>query len=146
MKYLNTHNKSYGTVEEFNFRKELFAEVDAMIEAHNQTESSYTLGHNEFSDWSEAEKAVLRGKLPDDGNHTGDYFESSEENSSPIDWRKKGAVTPVKDQKRCGSCWAFSSTGAMEGAHQIKTGKLLSFSEQELVDCDTKQHGCNGGW
>merc|ERR1712107_921060 len=62
-----------------------------------------------------------------------------------VDWRAMGAVTPIKDQGQCGSCWAFSTVAGLEGAWQISTGSLVSMSEQQFVDCSTLNHGCMGG-
>ena len=66
--------------------------------------------------------------------------------AASADWVVSGAVTSVKDQSTCGSCWAFSSAAALEGAHFIKTGELKSFSEQQQVSCNTECYGCGGGW
>merc|ERR1711907_126116 len=79
------------------------------------------------------------GDLPYLGEHEGEVAEGS------IDWSTKGAVTKVKDQGQCGSCWAFSTTGGLEGAWEIATAQLVSMSEQQFVDCDTSSMGCNGG-
>jgi len=146
--YLSAWGKQHETVEEFLTRLEYFAEIDRHIEAHNATESNFTLGHNQFSDWSRDEYKKLLGKksemhLP---RNYAQYDESALEGESGMDWIAAGAVTPVKDQGGCGSCWSFSATGALEGMHYIKTLELLSFSEQQLVDCSTANYGCNGGW
>ena len=123
--------------------------TDELIKSHNASESSFKLGHNEFSDFSEYERSQLLGGRP--APHRKDPVMLEETNAAEVDWRTQGAVTPVKNQGQCGSCWAFSSTGALEGAYAIATGTLLSFSEQQLVDCTTVaagygNYGCGGGW
>ncbi|GAB4860546.1 hypothetical protein Ancab_035707 [Ancistrocladus abbreviatus] len=120
----------------------------------NKMNKPYKLSLNKFADLTNHEfrnlysskikhHRMLQGRPRGSGNF---MHEKAKNLPASIDWRAKGAVTPVKDQGQCGSCWTFSTVAAVEGINQIKTKKLVSLSEQELVDCDRDQNqGCNGG-
>lgn len=147
--WMSKHSKNYADEAEFENRYKVFQANHKFIEQENAKGLSYKLGHNEFSDLTHEEfKAfALGGPMKHTpGVATNHEDEVEDDGEQSVDWRTKGAVTEVKNQGQCGSCWAFSTTGAMEGAHFIATGKLVELSEQELVDCDTAQdQGCNGG-
>ena len=146
--FVSTFNKRYGTKAEYEFRLGVFAQKLAEIEEHNaNTEKTSTMGVNEFADRTSQEMKKMLGYKPiygsDQENRTVILDETNL--AASVDWVAQGAVTPIKNQGQCGSCWAFSTTGSMEGAHQIKTGNLVSLSEQQLVDCSWLNMGCNGG-
>jgi C1A family cysteine protease len=144
--------KVYETATEYVARLAVYIENAKFIAEHST--ATMQLKMNEFGDMTPAEFSVHKkdGCFLDIMHHNEvgcKAFAPNMTASAPaaVDWRTKGAVTPVKDQGQCGSCWSFSATGAMEGAHFIKTGKMLSFAEQELVDCSGSfgNMGCNGG-
>jgi len=117
-----------------------------------QGQHTYTLDMNRFADLNEAEWRSLLGLQ---SRVQGGSFCDSEFISDPhnlvvpkkVNWQHKGYVTPIKDQKQCGSCWAFSATGSLEGQHFAKTGKLIPLSEQNLMDCSSAEGNmaCMGG-
>lgn len=145
-------NKKYSNFEELTHRFEIFKQNVAEIYKHNKNENNtFTLGVNQFTDLSREEFVQYYVSGLNDYQSYGCelYTSSNTQLPSSIDWRQKGAVTSVKDQGQCGSCWTFSSTGAIEGAWAVKKGQLLDLSEQQLVDCAKGikygSHGCNGG-
>ncbi|KAM0941531.1 putative chymopapain protein [Dioscorea sansibarensis] len=152
--WLAKHRKSYASFEEKWHRFEVFLDNLKHINERNKQISSYFLGLNEFADMTHDEfKAKYLGlNRPQLPTSTRDVktpnfkYENAVNLPKSMDWRKKGAVTAVKNQGACGSCWAFSTVAAVEGINQIVTGNLTSLSEQELIDCDTEfNNGCNGG-
>ncbi|KAG8256919.1 hypothetical protein J6590_059870 [Homalodisca vitripennis] len=171
------HEREYDTPEEELKRKNVFLENLQFVREHNEKfengEVSFDVEINKFSDLSsltgsnENQQAtafreatlnstteefvtMMNGyKHPVVHERTGDAFDDSENVDLPknVDWRKKGAVTGVKDQGHCGASWTFSATGSLEGQHYLKTKKLVSLSEQNLIDCSTAEgnSGCRGG-
>jgi hypothetical protein len=135
---------------EFIERLEVFASNMDMIEHHNKGGASFKMAPNAFTHmtWAEFQAHFNIGgaNVPNLRRGDGSFYKSSGSNPSSVDWVSAGAVTNVKDQGQCGSCWSFSTTGSIEGAYEIKYGTLKSFSEQQLVDCDRIDSGCNGGW
>jgi len=149
--YFKTHyGKVYNGINEEAVRFGNFKSNVEIIRATNARNLSFSLGVNEFADLTQDEFAATYTGLKPAALWTGlPRLGTHEYNGAPlassVDWTTQGVVTPVKNQGQCGSCWAFSTSGALEGAWALSTGNLVSLSEQQFVDCDTTSSGCNGG-
>ncbi|OMO65328.1 hypothetical protein COLO4_31319 [Corchorus olitorius] len=154
--WMAQHGRTYEMKEEENMRFEIFKSNLEYIENFNKMgNQTYKLSLNEFADLTNEEfLASYAGykMFPSTSsvstNSNRFRYKNLTKVPASIDWRQKGAVTPIKDQGDCGSCWAFSSVAAVEGLIKIKTGELVSLSEQQLVDCVRTEgsQGCDGGW
>jgi len=147
--WMQQHQKSYSH-DEFQHRFRVFRTNMDFIDAHNKANKGFTVAMNKFGDLTASEFSNV---------FLGTRYSAPKANvTSPLkvtlpasfDWRSKGAVSHVKNQEQCGSCWSFSTTGSTEGCHYIhETGqkKMVSLSEQNLMDCSTSQgnQGCDGG-
>ena len=144
--YIIEYNKDYSD-NEYLKRLDIYTDNMKYIENHNKLNKKYTLGETPFTDISNEEFRSNVRPISNMSNisnctlvNTGHLFFPEE-----LDWRERKAVTPIKNQGQCGSCWAFSTVEAIEGIRAIKYNKLESLSEQQLVDCSTENNGCNGG-
>jgi cathepsin L len=154
--YKRTFEKQYASNEETT-RRAIWEANIAIIHKHNLEADlglhTYTLGMNKYGDMTIKEFVKQMNGIDVGLNvsfsGTCDQYVAPANFKRPdaVDWRTKGYVTPIKDQGQCGSCWAFSTTGSLEGQHFAKSGELVSLSEQNLVDCSTKygNNGCAGG-
>lgn len=155
--YKELHGKVYESESEDSERLMAFLTAQQTVREHNEAhargEKDFRLALNPIADLTPEEYRRLNGfqrRYGDSlakGNRSSFLTPLNANIPDHVDWRDHGYVTPVKNQGMCGSCWAFSSTGALEGQHMRKTGRLVSLSEQNLVDCSEAygNHGCNGG-
>jgi len=140
------YGKAYTAVEE-TARFAIFVENYKKVITNNAANEDVKFALNKFADLTSTEfKTIYASGYVKKNNRVAPAdYEKLEALPDSVDWRTKGAVTKVKDQGQCGSCWTFATTGVLEGWYQISKGKLLSFSEQQIVDCDKNDDGCDGG-
>jgi len=145
--YVAHHKKEYA-IEEYAVRKATFEKSKELVMAHNLKyragEESWYMALNHLADMSPAEFATLRSTKYSPAPFTVQGYYYDGKNPATVDWRTKNAVTKVKNQGGCGSCWAFSATESVESHYAIASGKLLTLAPQTYVDCVKNPNGCGG--
>jgi cathepsin L len=145
--YVARWGKEYG-VEEYQTRQAHFESAKAKVLAHNKAyeegKESWYMALNHLADYSPEEFAALRSTKHDPSPFQTTRLQATTKNPASIDWRDKGAVTKVKDQGGCGSCWAFSATETVESHYQIASGNLLTLAPQTYVNCVQNPKKCGG--
>ncbi|KAK8839128.1 hypothetical protein M9Y10_032600 [Tritrichomonas musculus] len=134
----------YFTGDEYQIRFGIFMANSRLVKEHNSANKKFTVSLNKFAAYTPSEYQALLGFKMDIKKRVAAKTQRRS-NANAVDWRDKGVVNGIKDQASCGSCWAFSAIQAAESANAISTGKLESYSEQNLVDCVTGCAGCGGG-
>nr|POE52678.1 senescence-specific cysteine protease sag12 [Quercus suber] len=149
--WMAKYGRNYEDDAEKEKRFKIFKDnVEYIDKVNNEGNRTYKLSVNEFADLTTEEFIATRTgfKISSQPSSpkTSFRYENLTEIPMTMDWREKGAVTPIKNQGQCGCCWAFSAVAAVEGVTQIKNGNKISLSEQQLVDCVEGNHGCGGGF
>lgn len=154
-KWRVAYGRSYGNPSELQYRTKVFYQNYQKVLEMQKRATSHTVGLNQFADMTEEEFVAKytgynhqeRRSTRRAGKRVVRKAQNLKALPESIDWRQKGAVNPIRNQGRCGSCWAFSAVVGLEGAYYVAKGELIQLSEQNLVDCSVKygNHGCNGG-
>jgi len=145
------HAKNYMSLGEEYIRRFIWEDNLKFIARHNAEADAglhtFWVGENQFADMTTSEFAHVMNTYVQGEVSGAQLHVPNKTADDAVDWRTKGYVTPIKNQGHCGSCWAFSTTGSLEGQHFKKAGKLVSLSEQNLVDCSKREgnKGCKGG-
>jgi C1A family cysteine protease len=145
--WMQKYNKAYG-LSETKMRFAIWNKMYDFIQEHNAKGESWTAGLNQFSDLTGEEfSSIYTGYNWKPNRHRNVKLLDETNLATSVDWVTAGAVTAIKNQGQCGACWSFSTTGALEGLYFINDGTLISFSEQQLIDCSSSygNQGCNGG-
>jgi len=149
-KFVKKYNKVYGTGLEHTKRKAIFETNLKFVRSHNRNVTKrFRVAVNKFADLTSKEFAAVFLKYKTPANRASLPVATAAEGfqaPKAVDWRTSGIVGPIKDQGQCGSCWAFSTVASVEAVNARKSKSYVALSEQQLVDCDTNDYGCDGGF